>query len=77
MVDVARIMAYEAGELPFHDMVDMFGELVQTGLAWTLQGAYGRAAADLVQAELISPDGAVNADRVAEIEGGHKGRWDR
>lgn len=46
-----RIIAYENGELENVDeVVDLFQDLVDSGLAWTLQGSYGRIAARLIQA---------------------------
>jgi hypothetical protein len=46
MID--QIIAYENGELNQDAMIDLFQNLVDTGLAWTLQGHYGRTAAALI-----------------------------
>jgi hypothetical protein len=48
------IIAYEAGELDEYDTVELFKQLVATGLAWRLQGHYGRTAAALINAGIIS-----------------------
>ena len=57
-VDVAKIMAYEAGEMAENEIVEFFQELVDTGLAWKLQGHYGRTAQRLIQAgEVFPPEG--------------------
>ena len=48
-----KIIAYEEGGLDDDDTVELFQELVDNGMAWTLQGHYGRTAADLIDAGLI------------------------
>lgn len=49
----SKIIAYEAGELGEDETLELFAELVRTGLAWRLQGHYGRTAASLIDAGLI------------------------
>jgi len=52
---VDDIIAYESGDLNFEEVVNLFQNLVDTGLAWSLQGAYGRMATDLLEEGLIQP----------------------
>jgi hypothetical protein len=52
-MDVAKIMDYEAGELDEDEIIALFQELVTSGDVWSLQGSYGRAARDLINAGLV------------------------
>ena len=44
------IVRYEMGELDELDCIALFQELIDTGLAWQLQGSYGRTATALIEA---------------------------
>jgi hypothetical protein len=48
------IIAFEQGELDEEETISLFQQLVDTKLAWQLQGAYGRTARDLIDAGLIT-----------------------
>ena len=45
-----QIMDYEAGEMDETEMVIFFQDLIDTGMAWELQGSYGRTARALINA---------------------------
>ena len=51
---VSAIIAFESGELDGDKVVELFQHLVDTGLAWQLQGHYGRTAVSLIEAGLIT-----------------------
>jgi hypothetical protein len=48
------IIAYESGELDEEATLELFQYLVNSGLAWQLQGSYGRTATALIQQGLIN-----------------------
>lgn len=51
---VGYIIDYESGDLSAAKVVALFQHLVNTGLAWQFQGCYGRMAASLIEAGLVS-----------------------
>ncbi len=44
------IIKYETGNLDDLEVIALFQELIDTGLAWRLQGHYGRQAKALIEA---------------------------
>src|SRR5580700_2127722 len=61
---VDALMRYEAGELDEPETIRLFQHLVNNGLAWKLEGSYGRRARDLLKAGLIQLPG--NATEMAD-----------
>jgi hypothetical protein len=53
--DIDAIMAYEDGTLGQEETLALFQQLVDSGMAWRLQGSYGRTAHMLLQEGLIHP----------------------
>jgi len=49
-----RIVAYEQGELNQEQTIQLFQELVNSGMIMKLQGHYGRMAFQLMEAGLIT-----------------------
>jgi hypothetical protein len=54
MNNINQILAYENGELDESGVIELFQSLVSTGLAWSLQGSYGRTATALIEAGLVT-----------------------
>lgn len=42
------------------DTIRAWSYLIGTGICWSLQGSYGRAASSLIENEVISKEGVVN-----------------
>jgi hypothetical protein len=45
-----KMIAFESGELDEEGIIQLFQELIDSGLAWKLQGSYGRMAKSLIEA---------------------------
>lgn len=56
------IIRYESDEMSEEETIEFFQGLVNTGLAWSLQGHYGRVATHLIEEGLIAL-GGVDEDR--------------
>jgi hypothetical protein len=54
-----QIIAYENGELDDDEIVALFSRLVKSGLAWQLQGHYGRTAQCLIESGVLDAEGNV------------------
>lgn len=67
------IMGYEQGTLGTRDTLLLFAHLIETGMAWSLQGHYGRSAASLIEAGTISPEGVIDWDLVESVLNGQEG----
>lgn len=47
---VSQIMDFEDGSMDEEQTISFFQDLIDTGLAWRLQGSYGRMAERLIEA---------------------------
>jgi len=59
MTQIDKIIAYEQGELTPNKTIELFAELVQSGMAFQLQGHYGRTAMALISGGYIDREGNV------------------
>ncbi len=59
MMLVDKLMAFEDGELSDNETIELFSELVKSGMAWQLQGFYGRFAKDLIEQGFLDKNGKI------------------
>lgn len=65
---VIDLITYEEGALDARETLELFGLLVRSGMAWTLQGSYGRTANELMHLGYLTPDGRVTEFAESMIE---------
>lgn len=63
---VIDLISYEEGALDDAETLELFGKLVKSGMAWTLQGHYGRVATDMITSGYLTEKGEVT--ELAEYE---------
>jgi len=63
---LGMIMDYESGQLSDKETLRLFSDLIRNGMAWTLQGHYGRTAVALIDSGWLFKDGSINQDKVDE-----------
>lgn len=56
----SRIIDYESGQLNDKQTLRLFSALVRSGLAWRLQGHYGRTASAMIDGGFIKSDGTIS-----------------
>ena len=61
-----QIISYENGDMNEDEIILFFQELVDTGLAWSLQGHYGRTASWLIEEGYVYP---ASSGRNKEVHG--------
>jgi hypothetical protein len=69
MKDLAiDLITYEEGMLDARETLELFALLVKSGMAWTLQGSYGRTANELIHAGYLTQEGGVTEFADSMIE---------
>jgi hypothetical protein len=53
------IIAFEMGELDNQKTLELFSILVKNGMAWTLQGSYGRTAMRMMESGYLDKNGNI------------------
>jgi hypothetical protein len=53
--------------LTTEEQIELFARLIKSGMAWTLQGHYGRTAKYLIEIGAIDRDGFINWDNIATL----------
>jgi hypothetical protein len=61
------IMDYEMDQLDDFNKLKLFSELIKNGMAWTLQGHYGRTANKLIESEYLLANGDINEGKLEDI----------
>ena len=56
---IGAMMDYEMGDLENNEILELFSGLVKSGMAWSLQGSYGRQAMALIESGYIDQDGNI------------------
>jgi len=54
-MDVNKIIKYESGDMDEHELIEFFQGLIDSGMAWQLQGSYGRMAMHLINEGICTP----------------------
>jgi len=61
------IMDYEMDQLDDFNTLKLFSELIKNGMAWSLQGHYGRTAKHLIDNEYLLSNGDINEGKLEDI----------
>jgi len=64
---VDDIMKWESGQMNDKEMITFFSKLIKSGMAWKLQGMYGRMAMGLINQGYIDNEGKINKKKLKEL----------
>ena len=57
----------EGEDASMEDQLKAWAYLIRTGTCWSLQGWFGRTAADLIGRKVISNEGVINWNELSEL----------
>lgn len=63
----SRIIEYEGGGMLFIDVIELFSDLIKTGLVWSLQGSYGRMAMKFIEMKILDEQGNINQNVIDKL----------
>jgi hypothetical protein len=64
---IDRLIDYESGLLSDGEVIALFQDLIDSRLAWQLQGHYGRTATQLIEAGYCTdPNGSASSEEALE-----------
>jgi len=67
MLDLTQqIIDYESGDLSTEKTIELFSILIKNGMAWSLQGCYGRTARHLIDIGILNEAGEIDYEQLAE-----------
>jgi hypothetical protein len=65
---IGLMISFEQGETTTDETLELFSHLIKTGMAYSLQGFYGRYAQNLIEAGYINEQGVINENiRKSEV----------
>ena len=64
---IDKIIAYESGDMSDAEKIYFFSEIIRNGMAFTMQGHYGRTASNLIDLGIITNDGDIDEMRAIEL----------
>jgi hypothetical protein len=64
----SAIEGFASFEPTQEEILESWALLIKTKECWSLQGFYGRGAASLIEEGIISTEGKINWETVAELE---------
>jgi len=61
---VGLIMDFEGGEISQDNFLNLFSDLIKSGMCWNLQGFYGRTATNLIENNIIDKKGIIHKENI-------------